>query len=170
MNSLYRKQLGNLGEKIAMHFLYNQGYQLIQRNYLIRGGQIDLIMTSPIQKMCKSNISKRPLHLNSNSQNKSYQVLDINKSILPQKYINIKSQTIHFVEVKTRQYKSKTNEITLSYRQMMTLKRTAENFLMLHNLEFATWQLDLISINLKLQKQSRKIETKIKYFSNILEL
>lgn len=161
MESRYRKQLGNLGEKIAMQFLYNQGYQLIQRNYLIRGGQIDLIMTSPIQKMCKSTMPFKIF------RNKS---IHLHKFIPLQKHINIKSQTIHFVEVKTRQYKSKTNEIILSYRQLMTLKKTAENFLMLHNLEFATWQLDLISINLKLQKPSYKTKTYIKYFPNILEL
>jgi putative endonuclease len=41
------KKLGNLGEKIAENFLLQKSYQLIQKNYLIRGGQIDLVMLSP---------------------------------------------------------------------------------------------------------------------------
>ena len=41
------KKLGNLGEKIAEKFLLQKSYQLIQKNYLIRGGQIDLVMLSP---------------------------------------------------------------------------------------------------------------------------
>jgi len=41
------KKLGNLGEIIAEKFLLQKSYQLIQKNYLIRGGQIDLVMLSP---------------------------------------------------------------------------------------------------------------------------
>jgi Holliday junction resolvase-like predicted endonuclease len=42
-----RKKLGNLGEKIARQFLLKKSYQLLRENFLIRGGQIDLIMLSP---------------------------------------------------------------------------------------------------------------------------
>lgn len=43
----YRKKLGLLGENLACQFLQKKGYQPIQLNFLIRGGQIDLIMLSP---------------------------------------------------------------------------------------------------------------------------
>ena len=43
----YRQKLGRLGEKLACQFLQKKGYQLIRQNFLIRGGQIDLIMFSP---------------------------------------------------------------------------------------------------------------------------
>lgn len=41
------KVLGRLGERLARQFLLTHGYQLIRENYLIRGGQIDLVMLSP---------------------------------------------------------------------------------------------------------------------------
>ena len=47
LNPNYRQKLGALGEKIACQFLLKKGYQLLRKNFLIRGGQIDLIMLSP---------------------------------------------------------------------------------------------------------------------------
>lgn len=39
--------LGRLGERLAQQFLLKQGYLLLRENYLIRGGQVDLVMLSP---------------------------------------------------------------------------------------------------------------------------
>ncbi len=38
------RDLGILGEKLAVRHLTGKGYDLITRNYYIRGGEIDLIM------------------------------------------------------------------------------------------------------------------------------
>jgi putative endonuclease len=43
----FRQKLGRLGEKLAAGFLSRKGYRLVDRNFLIAGGQIDLIMNSP---------------------------------------------------------------------------------------------------------------------------
>ncbi len=43
----FRKKLGNKGELLACQFLQKKGYRLLRQNYLLRGGQIDLIMHSP---------------------------------------------------------------------------------------------------------------------------
>lgn len=48
--NLYRQKLGKIGEKTAQHFLQKKGLQLIQSNYLIRGGQIDLIMRNKLNQ------------------------------------------------------------------------------------------------------------------------
>lgn len=40
-----RKKLGNAGEDIALQYLIALGYKLKERNYRIRTGEIDLIMT-----------------------------------------------------------------------------------------------------------------------------
>lgn len=37
------RQVGNKGEDLACKFLRKQGYQILERNYLIRGGEIDII-------------------------------------------------------------------------------------------------------------------------------
>jgi len=38
-----RKKLGNRGEKIAGNFLRKQGYQIIEKNYHSRLGEIDIV-------------------------------------------------------------------------------------------------------------------------------
>lgn len=37
------KQTGNWGESVACKFLKDQGYKILERNYLIRGGEIDIV-------------------------------------------------------------------------------------------------------------------------------
>ena len=39
-----RRQSGRRGERLAERFLRRLGYKLVQRNYRVRGGEIDLIM------------------------------------------------------------------------------------------------------------------------------
>lgn len=34
---------GNYGEELACHFLKEQGYKIIERNFRIRGGEIDIV-------------------------------------------------------------------------------------------------------------------------------
>lgn len=42
-NETYQKKLGNKGEGIAAQYLRSRGYQIIDRNYHSRYGEIDLI-------------------------------------------------------------------------------------------------------------------------------
>lgn len=36
-------QIGNFGEDLACHFLLDSGYKILERNYRIRGGEIDIV-------------------------------------------------------------------------------------------------------------------------------
>ncbi len=40
-----RKAIGILGEELAGHFLIDHGYSIIDRNYRIREGEVDIIAT-----------------------------------------------------------------------------------------------------------------------------
>lgn len=40
---LKRKELGKRGEKIAANFLKKQGYQIIERNYRAKMGEVDIV-------------------------------------------------------------------------------------------------------------------------------
>lgn len=42
-NTLYKKQTGNKGEDLAVNALEKKGYQILTRNFLIRGGEIDIV-------------------------------------------------------------------------------------------------------------------------------
>lgn len=39
----YKKRLGDKGEEIAADFLLDKGYQILERNYFSRYGEIDLV-------------------------------------------------------------------------------------------------------------------------------
>lgn len=43
----YKKDLGQQGEKMIEDYLKEKGYEVIDRNYLKRSGEIDLIAHSP---------------------------------------------------------------------------------------------------------------------------
>lgn len=38
-----KKQLGKLGEDLACNYLKKQGYKILERNFLIRGGELDIV-------------------------------------------------------------------------------------------------------------------------------
>ena len=38
-----RRELGNLGEKLAQDFLSNNGYQILEKNYRCPEGEVDII-------------------------------------------------------------------------------------------------------------------------------
>ncbi len=39
----YQKKIGDLGEKLAKKFLIGKGYKIIQENFKVRKGEIDII-------------------------------------------------------------------------------------------------------------------------------
>lgn len=39
----FKKQQGKYGEDLACKFLAGSGYEIVQRNFLIRGGEIDIV-------------------------------------------------------------------------------------------------------------------------------
>ena len=41
----YRKNVGDIGENFAADLLTNSGYQIIERNYRTKAGEIDIIAT-----------------------------------------------------------------------------------------------------------------------------
>ncbi len=41
--SRYNKDLGDFGEEMATKYLVNNGCKILQRNYTVRGGEIDII-------------------------------------------------------------------------------------------------------------------------------
>jgi putative endonuclease len=41
--SEHRRMIGNAGEEAAIHYLLQQGYRILERNYRCRFGEIDLI-------------------------------------------------------------------------------------------------------------------------------
>jgi putative endonuclease len=47
MSSDHRHPLGALGERIAAHHLTKRGYEIVDRNFRTRYGELDLVATGP---------------------------------------------------------------------------------------------------------------------------
>lgn len=43
VQNLFKKEEGELGERIAVEYLKKKGFKIIDRNFRIRGGEIDII-------------------------------------------------------------------------------------------------------------------------------
>jgi putative endonuclease len=55
----YAKKLGNWGERLAGRFLQKKGYRILEANYCIAGGQLDLIARSPLHQLVFVEIKTR---------------------------------------------------------------------------------------------------------------
>lgn len=47
VKNLFRKEEGELGEQLAVEYLKKQGFKILERNFRIRGGEIDIIALDP---------------------------------------------------------------------------------------------------------------------------
>ena len=43
MNKIQKKEIGRKGEEVALRFLKKRGYQIIERNYVCKMGEMDII-------------------------------------------------------------------------------------------------------------------------------
>lgn len=43
MFKLFKRDLGNKGEALAVRFLRRQGYKILERNFRLRAGEIDIV-------------------------------------------------------------------------------------------------------------------------------
>ncbi len=53
-----RRAIGDKGEGLAVAYLVNNGYRIVQRNFCIRGGEIDIIATKNRQ-LCFIEVKTR---------------------------------------------------------------------------------------------------------------
>ena len=130
-----KNKVGAYGEDIAAKYLEKQGQKVLERNYLKKWGEIDIV-------------SRETLN---------------NKAI------------IHFVEVKTVSYETKTDlERAVSYgtwrpeenvhpEKIKRMYRTIESWLMENNSDLE-WQIDVIAVRIV----QRERYATIKYIPNVI--
>lgn len=58
---LSRKELGDIGEKIAQKYLKDKGYEIIELNYRKKQGEIDLVGKTPDKSLVFFEIKTRTL-------------------------------------------------------------------------------------------------------------
>lgn len=53
------KLLGDFGEKLAAAYLKNKGYEIVECNFRVAGGEIDIIMRSPSHQLVFVEVKTR---------------------------------------------------------------------------------------------------------------
>ena len=148
------KELGKLGENLACEYLVKNGYKILERNYRISFGEIDIIAR------------KKPASLN-----KIFQILNFsseqNLFNRVKKLFSKVDKTIHFVEVKT--IVSNENffpEERVDYKKQHKLRQLAEIWLEKNRFpQNHPCQIDVIGI----VKDPYYNTTKLRYIPNAVE-
>jgi putative endonuclease len=112
-----KKSFGNLGEDIAVRYLEKQGFKILQRNFRIRNGEIDIIAIDP------STASKTA------------------NSVLE------KSPTLVFIEVKARSSRQFGSPLeAIGYYKLQALMRAAEYYQISHRNLPKLMRIDAVAI------------------------
>ncbi len=130
-NRKHNKLVGNYGEQIAVNYLKSKGFEILNRNYLKKWGEIDIVTRRTGQ--------------------------------------------VHFVEVKTVSYETKSElnrsvsrgnwrpEDNVHPQKLKRLARAIESWIMEHNYR-ESWQIDVVTVKVILKDRYASV----KYLPNIV--
>ncbi len=144
-NKKNNKIMGNLGEDIAEKYLRNKGFIILERNYLRKWGEIDIVTRGTGLEWKNSDVS--------------YET----------------SEKVHFVEVKSVSYETKEElawavthetwrpEEMVHFHKMKQIRKVVESWLIENNWE-GDIQIDVIAVRIV----SREKYATVKYIPNII--
>ncbi len=125
------QQIGEVGENIACKFLMKQGFEIIERNYTKKWGEIDII---------------------AKKEGKLYfiEVKSVSREVLPIK------DTKNSLSDKNGEYKAEDN---MHPWKLKRLSRTIQTYLLSKNVSDETeWQVDLLVVYLDLNNKKARIK------------
>lgn len=155
-NKVNNKKIGDLGEQIATKFLKNKGFQIPERNYWRKFGEIDIVALSQAQARRTSR----------NGQNAGV--------------THVTKEVVHFVEVKSVSYETKellnwavTNasapegeswrpEELVHQFKLNQIRKAAEGWIFEHNWQGRV-QIDVITVRMV----PREKYARVKYIANV---
>lgn len=123
-------KIGKIGEEIATKYLLNKEFNIIERNYLCKIGEIDII---------------------------SYE----SNSLM---FVEVKSKKVKsFSDVKDLCYKPEDN---MSYKKKLRMKRAIRHYLSFHKIDEYQTNIEVILIVVFIEEINKK--AKIKLYRNII--
>lgn len=132
-----KRRLGDIGENIACDFLKNKGFKIIERNYLRKWGEIDIIT--------RKNGVMHFIEVKSVSCALSVEAL-------------AKSENLDDVTYGTENQEGYRPEDNMHPWKLKRLARTIQTYLLEKKVD-NDWQLDLITV--KINEKTRKARVKI---------
>jgi putative endonuclease len=138
----YKKTIGALGEGIACHFLEKRGYKIIEKNYLKKWGEIDIV--------AKKGRSWHFVEVKTVSREDKFR---------PEPHGNAVSHVTN-----SQNEDDFRPEDNLHPLKMRRFARTVETYLAEKDLNDADWQIDAITVKLWVGEK----KAKVKLIENVL--
>lgn len=133
-NRTEKRKLGDIGENIACSFLEGKGFEIIERNYLRKWGEIDIVAK-------KSGV----IHF--------IEVKSVSRVTLDEPALRL--VRLSSPQVRSRQgYRPEDN---MHPWKLKRLARAMQTYLLDRKLD-CDWQLDLITVKMDQQKRKAKVE------------
>lgn len=138
----YKKAIGALGESIACHFLEKRGYKIIEKNYLKKWGEIDIVT--------KKGEFWHFVEVKTVSRENSYHANQPENKV---SHVTNGSNEDYFRP-----------EDNLHPSKLKRFLRTVETYLAEKDLDDAEWQIDAITVKLWVGEK----KAKVKLIENVL--
>ncbi len=134
-NRTEKRKFGDLGENIACNFLKKRGFEILEKNYLRKWGEIDIVARrSGVVRF----IEVKSIHIRNGSLG------------------NVSGVTIN--QAKTGQSGSYRPEDNVHPQKLKRLARAMQTYVLERRIE-GDWQLDIITV--KIDEKSRKARVEI---------
>lgn len=138
----YKKAIGALGESIACHFLKKRGYKIIEKNYLKKWGEIDIV--------AKKGEFWHFVEVKTVSRENNYHV---NQPDSPVSHVTKRPSEDDFRP-----------EDNLHPWKLKRFVRTVETYIAEKDLDDSDWQIDAITVKLWVGEK----KAKVKLIENVL--
>ena len=130
-------KIGQWGEEIACRYLRKKGYEILERNFRNRWGEIDIV--------CEKTNPPDPAH----SGIRAFLRALTRAALRLTRDKKQKDGTLVFVEVKTLKQGALEPEENMTHAKIKKLIRACEIYLSAHNLDLdSNWQIDVVAITL----------------------
>lgn len=128
-----RRKLGDLGENVACSFLRNNNFEILDRNYLKKWGEIDIVAK---KKGILRFIEVKTIRITSNS--------DVSRGTPVVKPSSLRGEAFR-------------PEENVHPQKLKRLYRAIQTYLMEKNLDF-DWQIDVVTVRLDMENRLARVE------------
>lgn len=134
-----KQKVGEIGENVACRFLMKHGFEIIERNYWKKWGEIDIIAKS---------FAKAPLHEGRGSREQGREII---------RFIEVKTVSCKTLDSVTHETDAYRPEDNIHPWKLKRLSRTIQTYLLEKGNDDIEWQFDVIAIYLDMSNKKARV-------------